>query len=93
MTRAAFSLRVRPISLPAGEGVPYAGGRGDGPGLACPGGGGQQGHGLVRGEQGDDGLVLLVVEVLVVPVELVADLLFGDQGPDRAPGLALLVTS
>ena len=72
----------------AGEGVPHFGGRGDGPGLARPGGGGQQGHGPVRGEQADDGLVLLAVEVLVVPVELVPDLLFGDQRPDRAPGLA-----
>ena len=32
--------------------------------------------------------LLLVVEVLVVPVELVPDLLFGDQRPYRAPGLA-----
>jgi hypothetical protein len=71
----------------AGEGVPYAGGRGDGPGLACPGGGGQQGHGPVRGEQADDGLVLFGVQVLVVPVELGADLPLGDQRPDRAAGL------
>jgi hypothetical protein len=33
-------------------------------------------------------LVLFVVQVLVVPVELGLDLLSGDQGPDRAPGLA-----
>ena len=39
----------------AGEGVPNLGGRGDGPGLACPGGGGQQGHGPVGDEQADDG--------------------------------------
>ena len=72
----------------AGQGVPYRGGRGDGPGLACPGGGGQQGHGPVRGEQADDRLVLLAVQVLVVPAELGPDLLLGDQRPDRAPGLA-----
>jgi hypothetical protein len=45
----------------AGEGVPHGGGCGDGPRLACPGGGGQQRYGPVRGEQGDDGLVLFGV--------------------------------
>jgi hypothetical protein len=55
--------------------------------LPAPGRGGQQGHGTVGGEQADDRLALLAVQVLVVPVEFVPDLLFGDQWPDRAPGL------